>query len=459
MTTLSVPATEIPVIATSSVATPIVEDRVKPGGWFTFATILGLTLFAFVDRQVLTLVAAPMAAELRLSDGQLGLVLGLAFALFTLVAAYPIGWAADRFDRRIVLGLCVVIWSAGTAACGLAQNFSQLFVAAVAIAAGEAGLGPIAMSVIPDLFTGRKRVLANALNYIFAYLGVSVGLMLGGVAISQLDQAHATLPELWRQFSSWRLAFFLVSLPAPIFLGLIAFARLERPRRVSGGEVVTQDRLWPFLRLHARAISLVLGALVLYLLAFGGFMAWLPAANTRLFATSAAENGVGMGVAAAAGMVIGVALGTLLMRHLMVRSGRGSAASVRVAWIVALITTPVLFGFPFITAAWQGFALFGLLMVAGTAIGSLVPTMLQDMTPASIRARFLAVYTILAGLIGGSAPTAVGWISTLLGGTPHDLLAAMTLVALPCWLVSILLFRLSEHPFAELVRAVEQTTH
>jgi predicted MFS family arabinose efflux permease len=445
----------------SGAATPddvivIVEDRVKPGGWYTFATILALSLFAFVDRQVLTLVAAPMAAELRLSDGQLGMVLGLTFALFTVLAVYPIGWAADRFDRRIVAGLCVVVWSAGTAACGLAQNFEQLFIAAVAIAAGEAGLGPIAMSVIPDLFTGRKRVLANALNYIFGYLGISIGLMLGGIAIAQLDQAHASLPEIWRQFSSWRLAFFLVSLPAPVFLVLIAFARLERPHRVSGSEITAQDRLLPFLRLHARAISVVLGALVFYLLAFGGFLAWLPAANTRLFATSAVENGVGMGTAAAAGMVAGVALGTLLMRRFMVSSGRGSAISVRVAWIVALVTIPILFGFPFITAAWQGFTLFGLLMVAGTAIGSLVPTMLQDMAPAPIRARFLAIYAIAAGLIGGSAPSVVGWISTLLGGTPHDLLAAMTLVALPCWLISTLLFRLSERPFAELVRAVEE---
>jgi MFS family permease len=95
-------------------------------------------------------------------------------------------------------------------------------------------------------------------------------------------------------------------------------------------------------------------------------------------------------------------------------------------------------------------------MVAGTAMGSLVPTMLQDMAPASIRARFLAIYAIAAGLIGGSAPSVVGWISTLLGGTPHGLLIAMTFVALPCWLISLWLFRLSERPFADLVHAVER---
>ena len=163
-----------------------------------------------------------------------------------------------------------------------------------------------------------------------------------------------------------------------------------------------------------------------------------------------------MGVASVAGMSAGVALGTLLMRRFMVSSGRGSAASVRIAWIVALVTTPTLLGFPFITEAWQGFTLFGLLTVAGTAVGSLAPTMLQDMAPASIRTRFLAIYSIVAGLIGGSAPSVVGWISTLFGDTPHGLLAAMTIVALPSWLAATWLFWLAERPFAELVQAVAE---
>lgn len=79
------------------------EDRVFPGGWYTLGALLVVTLFAFIDRQLLTLAAAPMAQSLNLSDTQLGMVQGLAMAIFTVVAVYPLAWAADRFDRRYVL--------------------------------------------------------------------------------------------------------------------------------------------------------------------------------------------------------------------------------------------------------------------------------------------------------------------------------------------------------------------
>jgi MFS family permease len=428
------------------------SDSVRNGGWYTFCVILGLTLFAFVDRQLLTLVAPPLAAELRLSDGELGTVLGVAFSVFTLVAAYPIAWAADRFDRRLVLGACVAVWSIGTATCGLARNFTELFVAAVAIAAGEAGLAPIALSIIPDLFTGRKRVLANALNYIFAYLGVAAALALGGTAISQLDAIHPMLPDWLRAYSSWRLAFFIVALPAPAFLALIAFATLNRARGAVGSAPLAIDdspQFIPFARRHARPISLILGAICCYLLSFGGYMAWLPTIATRMFGATPAQNGAGMGIATAAGMVCGVVVSTLLMRKRI--SQKGPSASVAICGLLSLVGTPFLFLFPFVTAAWQVYALFGTVMLAGTAIGSLIPMILQDMAPAALRARLIALYTVASGLIGGSAPTIVGWLSTSLGGSPHDLILAMTIVSIPSWIAATLLFWTSERSFSALI--------
>lgn len=432
-------------------------DYVLKGGWYTLWVMLALTLFGFVDRQVLTLAAAPMAAGLGLDDSQLGMVQGLAFAIFSVVAVYPIAWAADRYDRRLVLGLCVITWSIGTAACGLAQNFGELFLAAVLIAAGEAGLAPIAASYVPELFKGRKRLLANSLIYIFAYLGIAVGLALGGSAIGMLDAAHKDLPASLQAFQSWRLAFFLVALPAPLFLLLLVFTRLGRSRHVPhmAGEVPPHYPLWPFVRRHGRVIATVFGGLGLYMLAFGGYLVWLPVAATRLFATTPAENGSAMGIATAIGMVGGVAAGTLIVRRLIVRMG--PMASIRFFWIAMLVSTPVLLAFPFVGAAWQAFALFGALMLSGTAIGCMVPTLLQDMAPAHLRARLFAVWGIVSGLVAGSAPTLVGWTSEALGSGPRLLLVAMSLVAIPSWIAAILLFRMAERPFADFIHRVAET--
>jgi len=428
-------------------------DHVVPGGWFTFAFMLALTLFAFVDRQVLVIVAAPMAAELRLGDGQLGLLLGLGSIAFSTLCVFPIAWAADRFDRRIILAICIAVWSLGTAACGLAHNFNELFLATIAVSAGEGAIAPICMAIVPELFFGRKRVLANALNYIFGYLGISLGIAIGGVALSGLSAAHGVLPSFLQSFSSWRLAFLLVATPAPVYVAVTYFVRLSRTPRTAASAQRPSVPLISYVRAHLRAFLLVNGALALYILAFGCYFNWLPTVNTRLFHTSGSENGVGMALSTALGMFGGVAIGALMMRWLIVRLG--PAASLRIAWITAAVSTPIFVLFTFIAAAWQGYALLGLLMLSGTAIGSLVPNMLQSMAPGALRARVIAIYTVFSSVFAGLAPTLVGLVSHALGGQPRQLLWAMTLVALPCWLLSTLLFRLSEGPFRKLAGAAE----
>ena len=429
-------------------------DRVLPGGWYTLWAILAVTMFGFVDRQLITLAAAPLAATLKLTDTQLGTIQGLAFAIFGIVAVYPIAWAADRFDRRYVLGACVLVWSLGTAACGLAQNFGQLFAAAIAIAAGEGGLAPLTMSIVPDLFKGRKRVLANGIQYFAAYLAIALALALGGLALGALEGIHPHLPPMLRQWEPWRLAFFLVAMPAPLFLIAIAFARLRhaRPPAAPGDhERATEVHLLPFLREHWIAMATVLGSLALYLLAFGGFLTWLPVASSRLFGATPSQNGFGMGLATGVGMISGVTISTALLRRLIARIGR--RASIRIAWRVMLATTPVLLAFPLVASLWQGYALMTLMMLSGTAVGVLVATILQDMAPAPMRARFLAIYSIAGALCSGMAPSLVGLISDQLGGS-RGLLYALIVVALPAWIGSILLMRLGEQPFAILADAV-----
>jgi MFS family permease len=443
-------------LASTPVASPAEDasqDYVLPGGWYTLWAILAVTMFGFVDRQLLTLAAAPLSAALHLTDTQLGLVQGLAFAIFTVVAVYPAAWLADRFDRRWVVGGCVLIWSLGTAACGLAQSFGQLFAAAVAIAAGEAGMTPLVMSIVPDLFKGRKRVLANGIQYFSAYVGISLALALGGAALSALETLHPHLPPVLRRLDSWRIAFFLLALPAPLFIIAVAFARLGHPHPAAraGAGPAAKVPFGPFFSEHRVAMVTVLGALALYLLAFGGFLTWLPVASSRLFAATPAQNGLGMGLATGAGMIGGVAFSTAVLRRLMPRIGR--RASVRIVRRIAAVSTPILLAFPFIGAFWQGYALMGLLMMAGTGIGVLVATILQDMAPAAMRARFLAVYSIAAALCSGAAPSIVGVVSDWVGG-PRGLLYALTIIALPAWIGSTILMRMGEPHFARLADAV-----
>ena len=453
----------------SSVTSPCAEsqrwggsqDFVRPGGWYTLWTALVLTLFAFVDRQLLTLAAEPISKSLSLSDTELGMVQGLAFSVFTVVAVYPIAWLADRFDRRFVLGGCVLAWSLGTAACGFVRDFHELFAAAVLIAAGEAGLTPLIMAVVPDLFGGRKRLVANGIQYFAAYVGISIALVLGGLALTGLDRFHPSLPSALGAWDSWRIAFLTVVLPTPLLLLAIAFMKLPRPRGVGRGGGASLERvvgeapdgIGGFLQSHWVATACVIGSLGLYLLAFGGFFVWLPVACARLFGATPADNGSGMGLASGLGMLAGVAISTLVVRRLMPRIGR--VASVRVAWWSMLLTVPVLPSFAFVAATWHAYAAMGVLMVSGTAIGVLVPTMLQEMTSSDIRARFFALYAIASALLSGASASLVGLVSDMIGGE-RGLLYALSGVALLAWIGATLLMRVSERHFVVMAEAAAQ---
>jgi MFS family permease len=427
-------------------------DRVLKGGWYTLWIMMLLILVSSVDRQILVLASPAISLTLGLSDGELGMIQGLAVGIFAILAVYPIAWAADRFDRRLVFGICVLTWSLGTAACGFAQNFEQLLGSAILIAAGEAGLTPIGVAFVPALFKGRKRQLANSLSYFFIYLGIAAGLVLSGGAITLIDQVHGDLPASMQSFEAWRLAFFLVALPTPIFLVLLAFTKLHY--RSDAPETVRKEtprhNLLPFVKRHRHAVLGVFAGTGLYSLGVGSYMIWLPVAATRMFGSTPGQIGTLMGIATAIGLMAGVSIGTFFVRRMMVRMG--AMAPIRFFWIALLAAIPIFLAFPLVTASWQLFGLFGVLMVSQTAAGCAIPTILQDLAPADLRGRMSAIWTIMNALLGGLSPTLIGWLSSSLGPEPRMLIVAMGMIAVPAWIASAVAFRLAEKPFAELSR-------
>ena len=138
--------------------------------WAFMLLLLVLMLYTIVDRPLFSLVVEPLKRDLGLTDLQVGLVQGLSVALFTAVAGYPLGWLADRYDKRYILAGSITLWSSCMALAGLAQNFGQLFLASALVGAGEAGLVPIAIALVPRLFHENLRQLANSMLLVGARL-------------------------------------------------------------------------------------------------------------------------------------------------------------------------------------------------------------------------------------------------------------------------------------------------
>ena len=143
----------------------------------TLWILLTVYVFNFIDRQIVNILAEPIARDLNLSDTQIGLMTGLAFALFYTVLGIPIARFADRptTSRPRLIAVALALWSAMTALCGAAQNFVQLLLARIGVGVGEAGCTPPAHSLISDIVPPAKRASALA----FYTLGIPVGTLLG----------------------------------------------------------------------------------------------------------------------------------------------------------------------------------------------------------------------------------------------------------------------------------------
>jgi MFS family permease len=169
----------------------------------------------FVDRQVINVLASYIIEDLAISDGQFGMLSGLAFACIYTTLGIPIARWADISNRRNVIAISVTIWSIMTAACGAAQNFSQLFLARFGVGIGEAGGSPPAHSIVSDIFPAHQRATALSVYSLGVYGGILVGTVGGAYLV---------------QFFDWRIAFVVVGLPGIFLALLVRFVIKEPPR-------------------------------------------------------------------------------------------------------------------------------------------------------------------------------------------------------------------------------------
>jgi len=191
------------------------QRRVRVTLWL----LLIVYIFNFIDRQIVNILAEPIAKDLQLSDTQIGLMTGIAFALFYTVLGLPIARYADRpaTNRPRLIAIALAAWSAMTAVCGVAQNFVQLLLARVGVGVGEAGCTPAAHSLIADLVPKERR--ASALG--FYALGIPIGTVLGMIIGGQLVDALG-----------WRHTFMIVGVPG-IAVAVVVWIFLKDPRHIA----------------------------------------------------------------------------------------------------------------------------------------------------------------------------------------------------------------------------------
>ncbi len=192
-----------------------IRPLTSPVRSYAMSLLLGIYTINFLDRQVVNILAEPIKLDLGLADWQLGLMSGLAFALFYTILGIPIARLAERGNRPLIIGTAVAVWSGFTALCGLAQNFTQLILFRIGVGVGEAGCTPPAHSLISDYVPKERRSTALAFYSMGVPIGGLMGLILGGLVADAYG---------------WRVAFLVAGAPGILF-ALLAIFTLPEPRK------------------------------------------------------------------------------------------------------------------------------------------------------------------------------------------------------------------------------------
>jgi predicted MFS family arabinose efflux permease len=360
-----------------------------------------LYVISYVDRQVLAVLLEPIKRELGVSDTAMGLLSGLAFALFYTTAGVPIARLADRGTRRNVIVLGVIVWSAMTAACGLARNFVQLAAARVGVGVGEASLSPAAHSLISDYFPPERRATALAIFNIGGNVGVMIGFIAGG----------------WiGETFGWRTAFMVVGLPGLAAAVLTRLTLREPPRGLSDG--IVDDSEMPSLRavitfmLSKKTFIHLSLACAFYTFAAFGFTIWGATFLIRVHGMSLSETGLWMGLIQG----IGGGLGTYLGGHFCDRFGEKDARVM--VWVPALgglLALPLLAVFLFAPNQVGALAGYAPAMVFSLFYVGPSYSVTQSLAKLRMRAQAAALLMLTMNLIGlGIAPLVVGALNDLL---------------------------------------------
>lgn len=393
---------------------------------------------SFVDRYILGILVQPIKAEFQLTDTQMGLLLGPAFAIFYATMGLPMGWISDRVRRTWMLGVATTFWSFATGAMGFVTGFGALFASRMAVGIGEAALSPGALSMIADSFPRQKRGAPIAVYSTALAIGAGVASLLGASILSYAKQAHELTFLGFGPLSPWRFTFLAVSVPgfliAPLFFLLREpprgndDAQSEAPVRALGdGLAWVRGRFRTYLGL----VSLVC-VMTIIAYAQGGWNASLFERNWG-FAPErfAAINGL-------LNLTVGPLAVLAAGRAADAWSKRVIDAPLRVLLIGALIMSPCasvapLMPTPTLAFVSLGAATMGIGMISAVGVLSVL-----EITPAAVRGQVVALYYMaisLSGLFLG--PPVVGWLSDHVFG-PAQLRWAMAVLPLLFGLLPLL---------------------
>jgi MFS family permease len=394
--------------------------------WYMVAVLLVVYSIAFVDRIILNLMVAPIRAELQLTDTGISLLQGFAFTIFYSVFGIILGRHADRKNRKLMIIIGVAVWCVATAACGLASNVWQLFIARIFVGAGEAALSPAAYSMICDSFRRQHRARAISTYSMGVFLGIGCALIFGGMLVASVSKNQTMALPWLGELAAWRASLIIVGLGGLLSLLLIATLREPSRKEVTQENASFADALQFFKSRRAALASVVIPNSLIALINYS-ISAWLPAYFMRVFQWKIGAITGAYGTVLLTVGCVGI-LGGGWLADKLVAGGRRDGMMFVQRWTFALLI---------VVSGWIGFGGSPTVAITFLAITSFLtgvctglgPAAVNAITPNQYRGQAMALYLFCAAVIGlGVGPTAVALCTDYLFGNDNAVGSSLGLV-------------------------------
>jgi MFS family permease len=376
----------------------------RPYAWTVVAILIATAVLSYTDRQVLSLLVDPIRGDMGISDTQISLLLGTAFAVIYGIAGIPLGFLADRISRRNLIFAGVSVWSLGTIACGFSHNFGEIFASRIVVGLGEAALSPAAISLISDYFPPSRRGTAVGFFLSGIAMGSGVAILIGGGVLHAIELGALAATPL-ASYAPWRMVLLVIGGPGLLWAMAILLIR-EPVRHTAEGESavgVADGGTWratPWARVVP--IYVVLAAASFVDNAVG---AWAPTLLIRDFGKDPAQIGVELGLLLTIGFGGGVLIGGALADRAGARGGW--LRKLRVCLVSGLLILPasLLMNSPTFSLVLAGVPLYFALSGIVTAVGF---SAILDVVPNRSRGLAMSMSFFLNVALGaGLGPTAV----------------------------------------------------
>ncbi len=433
--------------------------------WYVVGILVLAYTFSFIDRQILSLLVGPIKRDLGISDTEMSLLQGFAFAVFYCIAGLPIGRLVDRHHRVNIIALGVFIWSVMTALCGTARSFLHLFIFRAGVGIGEATLSPAAYSIIADYFPPKRLGFALGVYGMGVYIGAGLALIIGAAVIALVSEGGSLDLPLVGEVYAWQITFFVVGLPG-ILVAVWIWTLREPERRGHIRTAVGDDGVTRRVEVPVREVFEYMGrnwrtmvplnvCYALSAMTAYGMAAWIPTLFVRTHGWTYPEAGFWYGLVIVIFGTTGVIAGGWAGDFLTGKGFRNGR--MMVCAFTGLATLPFTIAYPLVSDPWIAILLLCPSTFFATFTTGAGPSALQELMPNQMRGFASAILIFFVTIIGlGLGPTSIALATDFVYGDEMMLRQSLVLVPAIALSIAIIIGILGLKPYKESLDYLEK---